>query len=292
MRSMRLVLLLVTLRAIGLCQPAGNVIPKPTITLTSLDGRNVYLLPSDRADVGYALDPGRDKGLDVLLPYSPVILNSSTKDIIAYSVRWTCTDPKGRVSAPAVVIFDFSAFPSNSDLPPGKLRMVSNVQGLGSAELSYARVKDTVSDLLALYNKQRSIAISLDAVAFDDGTAAGPDLGQWIPRWKAHIDAERDVYRAAAEGNRASIEEDLNGFLPEAVELARPLFKDSALGVPQFQTAANHASTYTGAYLLMRGVFAALLLDMVKQRGEAATISAVGDFVRYKRYPSIHREDF
>ncbi len=269
-----------------------DAMAQPIITLESLGSDGVYLLPPTTSAAVRTLDPQRDDRLDVLLPYSPLIKNETTKQIIAYSVRWFCTNSNGKVLTPEVAIYDFSAFPSTTNLPAGAQRLVSHIPGLGSRGPVYAQVGDQVSDLLALFGTQETIVISLDAVVFDDGTTIGPDSKQWIARWKAHIDAERDVYTAVAHSNPAAVHGVLESFSMPAIERGKPFFKDAHLGIPHLQTAAQHATSYQEAYEYMRGVFALVLNEMIAQQGEAATIATVGGIINSKRYPAIRREGF
>jgi hypothetical protein len=264
---------------------------QPSVTLKGLDADGVSLAPSTGPGVGSGLDRGRDTSLDVLLPYAPLIKNETDRHIIAYSAHWECTDTTGRVGRNKVAIYDFSAFPSRTDLPPGGAWLVSTIPGLGSPTLRYSDISDQVNHLMSLFMRQRTIVISLDAVLFDDGTAVGPDPDHWISKWKAQIDAERDVYGALAAATSASIDGELKVWSAIATERARPLSNDPVIGIPQLQQAAIHANTYDEAYLYMRGLFSVRLQNMIKTRGEAAAVAAVRDFVRNKHYPRIHREE-
>ena len=53
-------------------------------------------------------------------------------------------------------------------------------------------VENESNERLAFYEREVSIRISIETVVFVDGRLVGPDRKNWLPRWKAWIDAERD----------------------------------------------------------------------------------------------------
>jgi hypothetical protein len=268
----------------------GSAMSQSVITTTSLPANGVYLVSSTSEEGAPLLDPLRDKHLDGLLPYCPLLVNKSSKQIIAYSVIWSSTDLNGTSHVAEVARYDFSRFPSSNNVAAGSSRVVSHIIGMGYRGLSYETAKRESMDLLSYFEKQSRMVISLDAVVFDDGLAVGDDSKHWIPRWKAHIDAERDVYSMAAASTPTSVSAILLSSFTKAAELARPSFKDENVGISHLQIRAEHADTYDDAYIYMRGVFSKLLLDEIGHEGESRTIASVGAFFNAKRYPIIHKE--
>src|SRR5438270_1454837 len=155
----------------------------------AIEGEGVHVLPAGGAELVNAICGDIPKEFEPLLPFAAVFRNDSDKEIIAYAVSWVCTNATGKRLRPEIAIFDFSTFRPGSNFPAHTARLVSNLIGLGSGRVpvsDYTIQEST--DLLALFKKQQSIVISLDAIVFSDGIAVGPDSNNWIPRWKAFID--------------------------------------------------------------------------------------------------------
>ncbi|HVX66478.1 MAG TPA: hypothetical protein VHA11_07745 [Bryobacteraceae bacterium] len=264
---------------------------QPAIMLTSLDAARVYLLPSTAPAFTEALDAERDSALDVILPFAVLISNDSAQEIIAYSIRWICTDTNGNIVVPEVTHFEFSSFHSAANLLPHGSRIVSNISGLGSRGLRWETVREDAVQLVDLFRRQHSIVISLEAVVFEDGGATGPDRNHWIPQWKAYIDGDRDVYGAVSR-NAPGLRGLLSGFAELGFERARPMFKDEHRDVDHLQLAANRAATYEECYVLIRVLFAAGLLERMDRQGEDKVIDAARDFTRSRKFPNIHRKEF
>ena len=177
---------------------------QPSITISALNAYGVYLFPSTAPEFTQALSPARPKELDVLLPYAVLIKNDTDKEIIGYSVRWNCRDASGNAGAPEVNRFDFSTF--SSVIAPHGSQLVSSSIGPISAEIQWSGdLQGETERLVSYYSRQQNIAVRLDAVLFKDGTAIGLDGNNWISRWKAHIDAEREVYGLASRAEPAEL---------------------------------------------------------------------------------------
>src|ERR1017187_8038566 len=73
-----------------ICLSAVHASDAPTIVVSSLDDQGVVLLTSSHPSFAAAWQHGRAKGLDVVLPYTVVINNNSSREVIAYAVMWTC----------------------------------------------------------------------------------------------------------------------------------------------------------------------------------------------------------
>jgi hypothetical protein len=220
--------------------------------------------------------------------------NGSDKDVIAYSVGWTYTNDRGKLITSRVVNYDFSRFPSRTNLPPAAMRVIFPPNMPHSAVLQTRRGNQDALDALRLFNRQQSIVITIEAIAFSNGTAVGPDPDHWINRWKAEIEAERDVYQTAAHSQPGSISGQLDSLIKLATEKAQTekfgFRKDETLGRGHIVAAANHAQTYEDAYVLNRGISAMMIVDLIKEQGEVATIAEVGSYVDSKQYPTIHQE--
>ena len=266
---------------------------QPTVTIVGLDpSEQVYLLPFSDPEFARSLDAGRAKELDVLFPYTPMIKNDSEKEVIAYSVQWICTDSVGKVRAHEVTIFDFMTFRPGSNLPPHASRLVSHIFGLGTPLARWSAASQTESSqLLASFQKQTSIVISLEAVVFEDGRAVGRDRNNWIPRWRAQIDAERDVYTEVSASSPGKVRGFLDKYREAAFERARPVFREQGKDVTYLSEAARHLTEYPDCYVVMRGLFALRVLEIVRADGEEAVIQEVKDYLGSKRYPNVRRKE-
>ena len=266
---------------------------QPSITLNSLDAEQVYLLPSSAPEFARALHPDRDKELDILLPYTPLIKNDSDKEVIAYSVRWICTDSDGKTGFPEASIFNFWTLRPGSNLPPHTSRLVSLIQGLGLGHPRLTQGRVDAERTVALFQKQRSIVIFLEAVVFEDGGAAGRDANHWIPRWKAYLDAERDVYGHVSQSVPAQLRASLGKFAATAFDLAQPLFQNELKDdSTHLYLATHHVDTYEDCYVLMRGYYAKEFLAKFEEYGLESTIQSVKEFIGSKKYPTIKRKEF
>jgi hypothetical protein len=134
---------------------------------------------------------------------------------------------------------------------------------------------------------QRTIRISLDAILFEDGRAAGPDEDGRIHRWKAEVDAAYDIYDFVCTP--------LGNVQAQLKSIAETAYDRSS--VPQDQRnsthlilMANSSENYEQCYTLMRGHTAAVILERIVGQGEAATIQLIQGWMRlwkrvHIRYP-------
>jgi hypothetical protein len=269
----------------------GTAMSQPSVTMRSLEAEQVYLLASSAPEFALALHPDRNKELDILLPYTPLIKNDSDKEVIAYSVRWICTDTNGKTGASEANIFNFSTLRPGSNLPPHKSRLVSLIQGLGMGHPQLTQGRGDAERTVALFQKQRSIVISLEAVVFEDGSTAGRDRNHWIPRWKAYLDAERDAYGHVSQSSPAELRTSLEKLAATAFDVARPLFQNEQRESIHLYLATRHADTYEDCYVLMRGYYAKEFLAKIEENGEESTIQSIKEFIGSKRYPTIKRKE-
>lgn len=267
---------------------ARDKMSEPVITVASIDVAQVYLLDSTSGEFTQALDPHRNPVFDGLLPYSALLSNKSDKRIIAYSVRWLCTDGDGTVTSPEASIFDFSRFPSSSDVPAHSSTFVTNLGGFAAGETSSA-VHELASDLMNFFRSQQTIEIQLAAVLFADGTTAGSDPQSWIPRWKAQIEAQRDVFRDATSSS-APLALTMQAYIAAGSEAGRTVFPSAQatqLNAGQLREAARHSSSYQDLYTIYKGVFGYDVLSRIAAVGEKATRSEITNHLAVTKYPSV-----
>ncbi len=268
---------------------AGAAMSQPLIKFSGLESGGVSLLPSSTPEFNQALDATRPKQLDVLLPFAVLIKNDTDQEIVGYSVRWNCRDASGRVEAGEWNRFDFSDF-SGVIAPRG----TELVWGPISASNEWnADLQRSVEQLLSYYSKQRRIVVRLEAVLFKDGTAVGLDGNNWITRWKAYIDSEREVYAEASRTAPAELRFSMKRLADAASDLARPMFRNEVDDdTTRLVLAANQSGTYETCHALLRGYFATRVLAMIEERNEDSAIKFVSEVIASKKYPNVYRKGF
>jgi hypothetical protein len=145
--------------------------------------------------VGASVPQTVSDALKPLLPYSVVLRNDSTKAVIAYTVSWTTIDKTGKRNTDYRTVWDINAF--KSLIPPNSAGLVTIVGPQSAHSISHN--SELTSEIAAEANRfqiQDSVAISLEAVMLEDGTASGPDPSLSIPQLKARIRSEHDLFGA------------------------------------------------------------------------------------------------
>ncbi len=233
-----------------------------------------------------ALSPTRGPAVDRLLPYTVVVSNETSQDIIAYSVRWNSVDGTGELRSSESTIFDQSTM---RVMGPHSCQLVSPVPSLASWHSNEAHTQEQdnsrIDRLVSFYRKQDRIEVSLEVVIFSDGSSIGDDGGSWIPRIKAWIDAERDFVREIQDTPIEELEGKITQIKHEAVAaLQTPEWKQIGLAM-----AANKSPSYDQAYRFAKGDFASQFLQSVKATGISAAIDFAQDLSSRKTWPNIHR---
>jgi len=89
---------------------------------------------------------------------------------------------------------------------------------------------EPVQGLLLYFERQRTVSVTLEAVLFLDGTTVGPDSGNWVAKWKAYFDAERDVFEAATNPGPEGLALRLRPWSENALFRAKPYFQRASSG--------------------------------------------------------------
>src|SRR5215471_3695354 len=176
-----------------LCTPL-TLMAGPTITVRSTtEGTGVYLLPSTSTDFAKALPPYWARELTPLLQYAVLVVNESNEGIIADAICWNTQGQRGRGCA---IEYGFGThLPSDLlILGPKSSSIVLPPSSIGAPFEAWSPNKQAeLEDRLAFFARYPRVEITLDAVLLSDGRAVGEDPGLWIPRWKAYLDAGRDL---------------------------------------------------------------------------------------------------
>jgi hypothetical protein len=212
-------------------------------------------------------------------PYSFILGNSTALTIIAFGARWTCVDASGTVRTHDRVWSNLANFTGGNAVAPGATRLVTPVLSWDPNLTSSALAK-----AMAPFKNQRAVTASLEAVILRDGTAAGPDANNTIPRIQARLDAERQVLNGVVlalqqGGNEAAVV-----YLEGVVAAANP--------VPNGPLAAIQSTSASAAYTLslsdMLPSFAKQFLQL-SAKNPPAFDSYVQSTLATKTYPSVHR---
>lgn len=268
----------------GFCQPRVSL----AVTDTLLN-EGLRLLSAESDDFKSAVR-NEPTELREIFNYSAVLKNDSRRDLIGYSVTWFCTDEAGRTLTPEVTIWNAASF--RSVLPVGAANVVSNLVRLGTGVHWDQQTQAETLELVRLFSKQREIVISLEAVLFSDGTALGPDRNQWIPRWKAYIDAERDVFSGAVIAGPYALHEYLGNMAQAGVQRASHIFQKKVDSTDLHWAARKHAHTYEDAYELFKAAIATDILAEVSTHDAPDVISSIRVRFESKKYPAVRRKEY
>jgi hypothetical protein len=263
--------------AVIVCGPPMSA-SAPRVTVSSLDAYKVVLLPWPHPDFARALKPGMAKEFDALLPYTAVIKNDSDREVIAYSVLWNCVGVEGRATTAARTVDTFSILQRGANFLPHSSEVVSLQLSLeaGASQVDMT-TKVSVDRLVDIFSQQISIDISLDAVLFDDGSAVGSDRAGWIPRWKAWLDAEREVLTTAVQSSDT-----------ERINILRQ-FATGDQDPGKLAALANHSADYGECLAHAKGYFSRSLLKELEEGNGETAMKNVRNIIGSKTYPSVHR---
>jgi hypothetical protein len=127
----------------------------------------------------------------------------------------------------------------------------------------------------------------LDAALFADGSSVGPDTSQLVPRWKAWIDAEKDVFTKATQSVPSETVSMLHHIAEPGSAIARRLSSGQLGHFSELAVLADHSGSYAECLELARGYFASAILDEI-EHSSLPTIENVRSILRSKIYPDVH----
>jgi hypothetical protein len=179
-----------------------------TINVQGLDALGVTMRSPDSQGfddkVQAFLAPRSATAVLGLKPYLVFIANKSPRTIVAYSVSFNSTRVNGQPEnnwvqfkfADAVAGYGprQGVFERGREVEPGEERLVAP-----AFEIVPGQDNDWVGDYAQSQRNEfsdvSSIALIVDAVIFDDGTCAGPNVWQLDKYFLARLDAKQRVYR-------------------------------------------------------------------------------------------------
>lgn len=189
---------------------------------------------------------------DGIRPFSVLLKNNSKRDGIAYNLKWEITNGDGSVSTqydqylePSVLMGEIKRSNDGSE-PAGGVAIRANQvrlltwadigDGLIAEDTASAGVMDQprqgsaggedgelLESLHASLGHATGLTVTLDCAVFEDGTAVGPDAAGFFMKFKAQVDAKRDLLLMIQHSYAA-------GQSPEAILNAVKSFADSTVG--------------------------------------------------------------
>ncbi len=270
-------------------EEATGVMEQPRAAVRSLESEDVVLLSSSDAGFLEAFKSPPRKEYAAILPYSVIIQNRSGQEIIAYSVVWERLEPDRRVHRGRRSWDAFAKLAPGAGLVPSSSRAVSLLLSLEAGGQTWSAGTEAQSKhLLSLWAGPSTIKMSLDAVLFADGSAAGPDTSGQIPRWKAWLDAEKEVFTKVGAQSQADAKPILLQLAEPGLAVARRVqgsdVQDSAvLGVMVGRT-----NGYDDCLALARADIALSILKELESN-RLPTLDNVRRIAQSKRYPDVHR---
>jgi hypothetical protein len=275
-----------------------------TIACSVLGAQNVTLDPGKWSESGIdltpyssptfsaklaAATPASRLDLTPLYPFSFFLTNNTGHNIIAYSVQWIVTNPNGSVFRHTRMVGGLQSPHNNLTVPKGANRLVTIVNGAVAPIINDPRttsqvisgISNEVPKALSIFPKGSTVAIALEAVVLDDGSAIGPDVTYSVAQMQAKANAERTlaleiVAKFNAGGDQAVLDF-LNGIVsqkdpnvPNVISASSMPSRDAAyaafLIVFRNQAAAQ--------YLRLANANPALLMNVVNAKANAPTLAA------------------
>ena len=270
-------------------QEVTGVMEQPRVAVRSLEADGVLLLSSSDAGFLEAFRSPPRKEYAPILPYSVVIQNRSGQEIIAYSVIWDRLDPEGRVHRGRRSADAFATLAPGVGLAPNSSHVVSLLMSLESGGQTWnAGTEAQSKHLLSLWAGPSTIEISLDAVLFADGSAAGPDAAGQIPRWTARLDAEREVFTKVGARSEAEAKPLLLQLAEPGLAVARRVRGSDVEDTSVLGVMVGRTNGYDDCLALARADIALSILKELESK-RLPTLDNVRRIAGSRRYPNVHR---
>jgi len=213
----------------GSSRGATPMIAAPHVTYKGLPGNSIELITNSSleftAALGASADPTAVATIQPILPYSAIVQNKTSRNLMQISVRTYLTDESGKTRENTTV-WGRSGYPASWIASPGEMILITPPEGSlstvlkrGTAPMSIPEHESLAHQLATSVNrfsKLSEVEITIDSVIFDDGEVIGEDrLGNQV-KVNAMNAAEADILR---EMSAAS---DITAYLksvPEPAEL-------------------------------------------------------------------------
>ncbi|MGH9809632.1 MAG: hypothetical protein ACRD9W_20670, partial [Terriglobia bacterium] len=214
---------------IVLLSSAVVLMAQPAVTVKSLidEEPRVYLLPPTSPEFAKAVAASPYdliRQVTPLHPYSAVMVNDTNQDVFAYAVGWKGTDDVGKDLGQTFETGSLYTLPfAPSDVPAHSAAVL--LPRIGPADVAASRrperVQEALGKQLVYLGRYRSLTITLQAVLFNDGLAVGQDPLHFIPRWKAHLDATKEIAALMSGRPDAEVRAGLEELVKAGVERSK-----------------------------------------------------------------------
>lgn len=209
---------------------------------------------------------------------------------MAFSVIWYSWYTDGSMRRPARSVNGFSGL-GKPVVAAHSTQVVSLITALEADASRWSpSIGAAVDSLVGSFSRDVvDLNIVLDAAAFRDGGFVGADNEKWSQRWRANIDAEREVFTAVTEASEADRASVLQGLAAPGLTRAR-VFTGGRPSphFSEFGVRADRADSYEECLDFERAYFALAVLDELGQ-GRADTMDKIRSALRSKVYPVIRK---
>ncbi|MCC6392302.1 MAG: hypothetical protein IT167_17005 [Bryobacterales bacterium] len=259
---------------------------EPLVIVSGLDANRVSLLRHSDAGFDSAWNGQRAAEFERLLPFTVVIRNESDLDVIAYTLLWDCTSPDGTVVVTPRAVYNF--IPVGRTLPAGRKQPVFIHPAVESGAWS-EEMGGLVDYYAAYFSSKETIHISLDTVLFADGSVAGPNTSHWVERWRASLEAEQHVFRAAVDASDDQLRSVLEAISKPAHEIFRAgnPSQGSLPGLGLFDVMVARSKDPAEFLPLAKGHCAQMILLEVEDVGASTVRRNLRAVLESKRYPRV-----
>lgn len=183
-----------------------------------LETHGVHVIRSQSPDysvVLYRVRPTGPKGLDDILPFSIIVQNKGTRDILGVVVRFTFMDLSGH-STVRELFYNTVGQPNKILMGRGEAHIITPIHSLNMDLISSrdslvltsqhrAFIERDLPDLVSA----TSFDVTLDTVVFADGRIAGQDASATLSRLNRTRDAYRDLRAQLISRLKRGDDEDL-----------------------------------------------------------------------------------
>lgn len=197
------------------------------ITAKGLDEYGLSLIAPTSSDfpqlLRRAVGKSQFRELETILPYSVLLVNTSKKRVVFYSVRWESTSSKGVLQHDDRMYYNFSTLRGGYTVDPGAVWLVSVIDALNKplkpdSQNEFAH-KFQQSRMDLQFQQQSNVAISLDVVIFSNGEVVGPNRSGSMEHAQARLDSARDLH--AAFEDRVTHHHSVQSFVARLHELKK-----------------------------------------------------------------------
>ncbi len=260
----------------GGAAPQAIVMPNtsPKVSVADFNASNIIVVPYGPIEFFSLLETVVPRSIQPviqpLLPYSILVRNGNVKPVMAYTVRWASVDSSGRQDVNTYTLVNLvSLLPV---IPPGSASLATILGHV--SDVTNPGITTEIAAAAQSFQNNTSLAISLDAVVFNDGTAIGNDTTDTLALVRGCLKAEYDLYTAVIRKIDAGTSDaDMASWL-------------QAIAAPAASLSPN-LDAYSRKYQSFQSRFARHLIAILGDNGRSAALEYVRSVLLTKPYPRL-----